>query len=46
MKKAEAEAKALQEKEAAEQKSREEAKIEYFKQQQQLLTEIRDSLKK
>ena len=44
--KAEAEAKALQEKEAAEQKSREEAKIEYFKQQQQLLTEIRDSLKK
>ena len=44
--KAEAEAKALQEKEAAEQKAREEAKIEYFKQQQQLLTEIRDSLKK
>jgi len=44
--KAEAEAKALQEKEAAEQKAREEAKIEYFRQQQQLLTEIRDSLKK
>ena len=43
---AEAEAKALAEKEAAEQKAREEAKIQYFKTQQELLTEIRDSLKK
>ena len=43
---AEAEAKAKAEAEAAEAKAREEAKIEYFRQQQLLLTEIRDSLKK
>lgn len=43
---AEAEAKAKAEAEAAETKAREEAKIEYFKTQQELLTEIRDSLKK
>lgn len=43
---AEAEAKAKAEAEAAEAKAREEAKIEYFRQQQILLTEIRDSLKK
>ncbi|MBQ9743924.1 MAG: large conductance mechanosensitive channel protein MscL [Clostridia bacterium] len=42
----EAEAKAKAEAEAAETKAREEAKIEYFKTQQSLLTEIRDSLKK
>ena len=43
---AEAEAKAKAEAEAAEAKAREEAKIEYFRHQQLLLTEIRDSLKK
>lgn len=43
---AEAEAKAKAEAEAAETKAREEAKIEYFRTQQELLTEIRDSLKK
>ena len=43
---AEAEAKAKAEAEAAETKAREEAKIEYFRTQQELLTEISDSLKK
>ncbi|MBR7101493.1 MAG: large conductance mechanosensitive channel protein MscL [Clostridia bacterium] len=41
-----AEEKAKAEAEAAETKAREEAKIEYFRTQQELLTEIRDSLKK